>query len=126
MKLPIAVAIAATLLVACQEPTCACPPAVYQIRFIGSVTRGGSPITDARVAAIFTSEDCRFGETDPINPNEDLVNAGGHYEFVALMSRPGPRCARLVARWPGDSAMRDSIRVVAPSRDAVVVDFDLP
>ena len=119
MKLSLAVFVAAALLVACQEPTCACPPGVYQIRFMGTVTRANEPVTDAWVEAT-------FGTPMPFNPNSDSVNALGHYEFVALLGSPGPHVARLVARWPGDSAVRDSIRVMARSHDAVVVDFNVP
>jgi hypothetical protein len=127
MKLPITIAIAATLLLACQEPTCACPPGRGErIRFIGSVTRASGPITDAEVAVTLNAEDCRVGDPVVNNPNDDRVNAGGNYEILVEFLRRGPYCARLVARWPGDSAIRDSIRVVAPSRDPVVVDFDVP
>jgi hypothetical protein len=125
MKLPIAVLLSATLLIACSESMCGCPPAVYQIRFSGSVISSSTgPITDAHITATFTGEDCRFGEPVSNNPNEGAVNSGGHYEFMALLGHAGAYCARLTARWPSDSATRDSIPVVAPS--TVVVDFNVP
>ena len=125
MKLPIALAVAATLLVACRESMCACPPAFYRIRFMGSVTGSSGPIANASVVAELTGEDCRFGEPMPNNPNQALTNAIGHYELVVMLGERGPYCARLIARWPGDSVVRDSIHAV-PSPNVIVVDFDVP
>ena len=118
-------------LLACSSAidSCGCSPApFFEKHLVGFVKSGNSPVTSARVSAVFLASDCNGPKpTSTDGDTEDVVDQTGHYQINLGGYAPDTLCARLAARSGSDSLVRDSVEVIMSTRrDSVQVNFTFP
>ena len=121
--------VASVALLSCGAPTdgCGCEPhPPYRGYVVGFVTKGNSPVVDARVSALIwgTCQDPGYEQVQGRLGTQG--DTAGHYRFELASRRADTICAQLVAYAGSDSIVRDPISVITGRDDSVRIDFAFP